>query len=311
MCLQLCLVGHEALELLLDGCQRVGADLAHGHLEVAVALALELALDVLDGLTRKDGVDGHEVVDAVLALGVLHAGVGVGDGALELTDDGVAVIQNVDNGVGVLVGLAHLLGGVSQRHDLGTALSHDGFGNGEGVGVDGVEAGGDVAAKLHVLLLVDAHGDYIGLVEQDVGGHQHGISEESGINVVGVLLGLILELGHAGELTEAGEAVEQPCQLGMLLDVGLDVEGVLLGVKTAGHVEGEGLVGAAAKVGGHLTDGDGMLVHHAVEALILLGVGREILDGTKVVADGQVSAGLDAGEGNGGVLEHRVYPHFT
>ena len=121
-----------------------------------------------------------------------------------------------------------------------------------------------------------------------------------------MLLGLILELGHAGQLTEAREAVEQPCQLGVLLDVGLDVEGVLLGVKTAGHVEGQGLVGAAAEVGGHLTDGDGMLVHHAVEALILLGVGREILNGAKVVADGQVSAGLNAGEGNGGVLEHGV-----
>ena len=53
-----------------------------------------------------------------------------------------------------------------------------------------------------------------------------------------------------------------------------------------------------------------MLVHHAVEALVLLGVGGEILQGAKVVADGQVSAGLDAGEGNGGVLEHRLYPHF-
>ena len=161
-----------------------------------------------------------------------------------------------------------------------------------------------------MLLLVDAHGDHVGLVEQNVGGHQDGVGEEARVDVVGVLLGLILELGHAGQLAKAREAVEEPCQLGVLLDVGLDVEGILLGVQTAGHVEGQGLVGAAAEVGGDLADGDGVLVHHAVEALVLLGVGGEILQGAKVVADGQVSAGLDAGEGNGGVLEHRFILTF-
>jgi hypothetical protein len=53
-----------------------------------------------------------------------------------------------------------------------------------------------------------------------------------------------------------------------------------------------------------------VLVHHAVEALILLGEGGEILDGTQVVADGQVTAGLNAGKGNGCILEHRFILTF-
>ena len=210
LCLQLCLIRHVALELLLDGGQGVGADLTHGHLEVAVALSVELPLDLLQGLAREHRVDGHEVVDAVLVLCVADAGVRIRDGALELADNGIAVIQDVHHGVGVLVGLAHLLGGIGQGHDLGAALSHDGLWDGEGIGVNGIEAGSNVAAQLHVLLLVDAHGHHVGLVKQDIRGHEDGIGEKAGVDVVGVLLGLILELGHAGQLAKAREAVEQP-----------------------------------------------------------------------------------------------------
>ena len=43
-----------------------------------------------------------------------------------------------------------------------------------------VEALGDVARELDVLALVVADRDEVGLVEQDVAGHQHGVGEEAG-----------------------------------------------------------------------------------------------------------------------------------
>ena len=76
--------------------------------------------------------------------------------------------------------------------------------------------------------------------------------------------------------------------------VGLYVKGILFGVKTASHIEGKRLVGAAAKLRGDLAHGDGVLVHHAVEALVCVTVRGEIADGSKVVANGQVAAGLYA-----------------
>jgi hypothetical protein len=87
-----------------------------------------------------------------------------------------------------------------------------------------------------------------------------------------MLCALVLELSHTGELAEHGKAVEHPSKLGVGGDVGLNVECVLFGVKTAGNVEGEGLVGTATEVGGNLTDGDCVLVYDAVKGLIFLGI---------------------------------------
>ena len=71
------LVGHEGLEFVLNGSKSVCTDLADGELEVAVAATVKLAFDLVKSLSREDRVDRHEVVDAVLPLGVSHRGVGV------------------------------------------------------------------------------------------------------------------------------------------------------------------------------------------------------------------------------------------
>ena len=91
-------------------------------------------------------------------------------------------------------------------------------------------------------------------------------------------------------------------------DVGLNVKGVLFGVKTAGDVEREGLISTAAKLRGHLTNGDRVLVDDAVEAFILLGVDGEVLDRSEVVSNRKVSARLNAGVGNGSVVNHFLLP---
>ena len=83
---------------------------------------------------------------------------------------------------------------------------------------------GDVPGDLHVLALVLPHRDQVGLVEENVGGHEGGVGKQAGVDVVGVGGRLVLELGHAAELAEHGVAVEHPGQLRVLGHVGLDEE---------------------------------------------------------------------------------------
>ena len=68
-----------------------------------------------------------------------------------------------------------------------------------------------------MLTLVLAHGHAVHLVEQNVGSHQNRVGEQTHGGILStLLLGLVLELGHSGRLTKAGEAVQNPCQLGVL-----------------------------------------------------------------------------------------------
>ena len=155
-----------------------------------------------------------------------------------------------------------------------------------------------------MLLLVDADGDELGLIEQDIRHHEGRVGEEAGVDVVGVLRALVLELGHAGELAEHGVAVDDPAELGVRGDVTLHEEGVLFGIEAAGDVEGEGLVGAAAQIGRDLAHGDRVLVDDAVIAVIRVGEVGEIADRAEVVSDREDARGLHAGENDFLVFVH-------
>ncbi|CAB4639269.1 unannotated protein [freshwater metagenome] len=74
-----------------------------------------------------------------------------------------------------------------------------------------------------MLTLIFANGHHRGVIEQDVGSLQDGVSEEANGRVVGALfLGFVLELGHPAGLTKAGEGVQNPGQFAVGGDVGLD-----------------------------------------------------------------------------------------
>ena len=306
--LKLSLVGHKVLEFLLNRRECIRTDLTDRKLEVAVALAVKFALDLVESLAREYRVNSHQIIDTVLAVGIAHAGVGVGNGALEFADYGVSVIEDVDHRIGVLIRLTHLLRRIGKRHDLRARLCHNRLGNGKRVGIDRVEACRNIAAKLNVLLLIDTNGNNVGLIEQNISRHKHGISEKTCVDVVGMLLGFILELSHARKLTEAGKAVEQPCKLGVFLYVRLHVKSIFVGIKTASHVECKRLVGAAAQVGRDLTNGDRVLVNNTVKALVLHGVRGKVLDRAKIISNSQISAGLNAGKRDLLIIKHNVYP---
>jgi hypothetical protein len=65
-----------------------------------------------------------------------------------------------------------------------------------------IEALGDVARELEMLPLVVADRDEVGLVEQDVAGHQNRVGEECGGDEL-LFRRLLLELGHPAELSVA------------------------------------------------------------------------------------------------------------
>ena len=74
-----------------------------------------------------------------------------------------------------------------------------------------------------MLALVVADRYEVSLVQQDVGRHEDGVGEQAQASGLLAALGrLVFELGHAGKLAHAGGALEEPGQLGVLMDVALD-----------------------------------------------------------------------------------------
>ena len=92
----------------------------------------------------------------------------------------------------------------------------------------------DVARQFEVLFLILADRHVGGAIDQNVGRHQRRIGVEADRGVLAILAGLFLELGHAVEPAEAGDAVEHPGQLGVLGDLALVEHDVLLGIDPTG-----------------------------------------------------------------------------
>jgi hypothetical protein len=174
-----------------------------------------------------------------------------------------------------------------------------------------VELAGDVAGQLQVLLLVLAHRHVGGLVDQDVGGLQHRIGVEADAGALLVLAALLLELGHAVQPAQAGHALEDPGQFGMLAHRRLREDGGLGRVEAGGQVGGGDLAGLLGQQGRILPDGDGVQVGHEDEGVHLVLQPGELHQGAQIVAQVQGAGRLDAGEhagrariGNGGVVGH-------
>ena len=147
-----------------------------------------------------------------------------------------------------------------------------------------------------MLPLILSHRHQIRLIQQNIRRHEHGIGKQPRCDVVGVLLGLGLELGHAAQLAELGVAAQHPAQLRVLGHMALDEHDVLLGVKAAGDVLRKLVHAAAAQSGGILPHGDGVHVHDAVQAVVFVLQSHPIADGAHVGAEGQLAAGLYAAE---------------
>ena len=159
-----------------------------------------------------------------------------------------------------------------------------------------------------MLLLILAHGDIVGLIEQDIRRHQRRIGEETAVDVLAVLGRLVLKLRHARELAEHRIAVQHPPKLCVLRHVGLDKERVLLGIEAAGNVLRELLERAATQRRRILTHGDRVHIGHEVVVVKFLVALRPVLDRAEVGPEGQIAAGLNAGQHH--FLARRVFHVF-
>ena len=147
-----------------------------------------------------------------------------------------------------------------------------------------------------MLPLVLAHRHQVRLVQQNIRRHQHRIGKQARSDVIRVLLGLLLELGHAAQLAKLGIAAQDPTQLRVLRHMALDEHDVLLRVQAAGDILGQLGHRTAAQLRRILPDGDGMHIHDAVNAVIFILEGHPVLDGAHVRTQGQFAAGLDTAE---------------
>ena len=147
-----------------------------------------------------------------------------------------------------------------------------------------------------MLFLIDADRYQIGLVQQDVACHQHGIGKQARIDVVGVLLGFVFELGHAAQLAELGIAGQHPVNLCVLFYMALDERDGFFRIDAAGQDQRIGLESTFFQLRRVLTDGDGVHIYDGVDAVIFFLQLLPVADGPQIVAESDLSAGLNTRE---------------
>ena len=130
-------------------------------------------------------------------------------------------------------------------------------------------------------------------VEQDVGGLQHRVGEQPGVDVVGVVLGLVLELRHAAELAERRHRRQRPGQLGVLGHGRLHEQRRAVGIDAAGQHVDRHLAHPPRHLGRLVGLRDGVVVDDAIEAAVLVLQLDPGADGAQVVAEVQLARGLD------------------
>ncbi len=157
-----------------------------------------------------------------------------------------------------------------------------------------------------MLLLVDADRDEIRLIEQDVRRHEDRIGEQTDVDVVLVLRALVLELRHAVHLPHVGVAVEDPGELRVRGNVGLEIENALIRVNAARDVEDQQRARSFAQHGGILADRDRVLVDDAVKALVFILQIRPVLQCAEIVAQREVAGRLHSRKDNFFSIQHSI-----
>lgn len=215
----------------------------------------------------------------------------VGFGRSELLPDAFWRLENTN---GVAQALRHLIFAVEAEDALG--FGHISLAFGEDLAIASVETPGNLAGELDVLNLILAYGNSACFVEENVGSLEDRIGEEPDVDVLLVLAGLLLKLGHPGQIPEHGYRSEHPGQLGMFWDFALDKKRALARVETGGDIGDGGFEDSSRHLAGFIGDGRGVMVDDAEEAFVVVEELDPVGDGTEVVPDVDFARRLDAGE---------------
>ena len=155
-----------------------------------------------------------------------------------------------------------------------------------------------------MLPLVVADRDDVGLVEEDVAGHQHRVGKEAGGDEV-LALRLLLELRHPPQLAEARHGTEQPGGLGVRDDVALREHGRPVGVEPRREQHRGAGERVLPQLLGLEVGRDRVQVDDAEERLALVLQRDVVPDRADVVAEMLRACGLDAAED-----PHRPQYHY-
>ncbi len=151
-----------------------------------------------------------------------------------------------------------------------------------------------------MLALVVADRHEIGLVEQDVAGHQDRVGEQAGTHEL-LPLALLLELRHPAQLAVARHRRQQPRRLGVRRHVALREHRRALRVEPRREEQRREVERPLAQVGRVVVDRDRVQVDDAEERAPALGDGaflrrRVLAEAARPVAEVLRARGLDAGE---------------
>ena len=145
-----------------------------------------------------------------------------------------------------------------------------------------------------MLLLVVADRNVGRPINENIGGHQDGVVVKPDRGVLPVLARLLLELGHAVEPAEPGDAIEHPGKLGVLGDPALVENDVGLRIDAAGEKGRGHFAGRAPKLLGLVRQGHRVQVDDAIDARMRLLHLDEALDRAEIIAEVQIAGRLNA-----------------
>ena len=145
-----------------------------------------------------------------------------------------------------------------------------------------------------MLGLILPHRHKVGVVDEDIRRHQHRVGEQTAVHIVGMLGGLVLELGHAGQLAKLGVAAQHPGKLGVGGHMALHKQHMLFGVDAHRQQQRGHLPRLAAQVGRDLPHRQRVKVRHHIQAVIILLQQRPVAHRADVVAQRGRAGGLDA-----------------
>src|SRR5262249_7190740 len=111
-----------------------------------------------------------------------------------------------------------------------------------------------------------------------------------------ILAGLFLERRHPVEPADARDTIKDPGELGMLRNLALVEDDVLLWIDTAGQERGRNLARRARQFVRVLPHSDGVKIDDTINTVIAILQRHELGNGTKIVAEMQIAGRLHAGK---------------
>ena len=99
-----------------------------------------------------------------------------------------------------------------------------------------IEATCKQTRHLHILFLIFTYRHLVCLVHQDVRSHQAWISQQTCIDIIGLLAHLLLERCNALQLTQISVHIQIEIQLQHLLNIALNIYRSLLGINSASEI---------------------------------------------------------------------------